>query len=401
MAGVASPADRRPTARKDPSVDLMEYQGKNLFRRLGIPTTPQGDVAATPEEAERLAAGFGVPVMVKAQVLAGGRGKAGGVKYCDDPAAARARAADILGLDIKGHTVEKVLVEPASDIAEEYYLSVMFDRVSKGYKVIASVEGGVDIEEVNRARPERVVKRDVDPLAGLDRDGAADIVDAAGYPPVAREQSVELLVSLYEGFVACDATLLEINPLILTGDGRVLALDSKASIDSSALFRHDDLAGEQEAVGGHPLEVAAKKQGLQYVKLDGNIGVMGNGAGLVMSTLDVVSEVGGRPANFLDAGGGASAESMATGIAFVLGDADVDTMFVNIFGGITRCDDVARAVLGAIDQIGEVRQQLVVRLDGTNAEQGRALLADSGHAGIVPAVDMIEAARTAVEIANR
>lgn len=377
-------------------MDLMEYQGKELFRRLGVPTTPRGEVASSAEEAERLAATLGTPVMVKAQVLTGGRGKAGGVAYCADPAEARARAGDILALEINGHAVHRVLVEPASDIAEEYYLSVMYDRVSKGYKVIASVEGGVEIEEVNRTAPHKVVKRDVDPTVGLDAAAAADIVAAAGFPSAAADHTVALLQRLYEGFVTADATLMEINPLILTGDGQVIALDSKVSIDSNALFRHEDLAQWQEAVGGHPLEVEAKQKGLQYVKLDGNIGVMGNGAGLVMSTLDVVSEVGGRPANFLDAGGGASAESMATGIAFVLSDPDVDTMLINIFGGITRCDDVANAVLGALEQIGEVSQQLVVRLDGTNADKGREILEHAGHPNVAPARDMIDAAKTAV-----
>ncbi len=376
-------------------MDLMEYQGKDLFRHYGVPTAPQGAIATTAEEAERLAADFGVPVMVKAQVLAGGRGKAGGVKYCPDPQTAGARARDILGLDIKGHPVEKVLVEPASDIAEEYYLSVLYDRVSKGYKVIASVEGGVEIEEVNAATPEKVIKRDIDPTVGLDRATAAEIIDAAGFPPAARDQTIDLLVTLAEGFVAADATLFEINPLILTEQGTVIALDSKVSIDGNALFRHEELAAQQETGGGEPLEVEAKRKGLQYVKLDGNIGVMGNGAGLVMSTLDVVSEVGGRPANFLDAGGGASAESMAVGIEFVLSDPDVDVMLINIFGGITRCDDVARAVLDALAQLGDPRQTIVVRLDGTNAEKGRAMLEQAGNPKVRAGAGMIEAAQTA------
>jgi succinyl-CoA synthetase beta subunit len=386
-------------------MDLMEYQGKNLFRRLGIPTTPQGEIATTPGEAERLAASFGAPVMVKAQVLTGGRGKAGGVKYCADPAAARANAEAVLGLDIKGHVVEKVLVEPASDIAEEYYLSVLHDRVSKGYKVIASVEGGVEIEEVNRTHPEKVVKRDVDPTSGLPGSMAREILDGAGFPEASAAQAADLLGKLYEGFVASDATLFEVNPLILTAEGRVIALDSKVSIDDNALFRHPDLAAEAETGAGHPLEVEAKRRGLQYVKLDGDIGIMGNGAGLVMATLDVVAEAGGKAANFLDAGGGASAESMAEGIAFVLSDPDVDAMLVNIFGGITRCDDVARGVLGAIEMIGEVRQHLrqhlVVRLDGTNAEEGRRILADADIPNLVTAEKMLEGAEKVVELARR
>ena len=376
----------------------MEYQGKELLRRLGIPTTPPGEVATTAEEAARLAEGFATPVMVKAQVLTGGRGKAGGVTYCATPQEARDGAAAVLGRQINGHGVDRVLVEPASDVAEEYYLAVLFDRVSKGYKIIASVEGGVEIEEVNRRAPHKVVQHAVDPTVGLDAAAAGEVIDRAGFPAAARDQTVSLLRRLYDGLVSVDATLMEINPLTLTGGERVIALDAKVSIDSNALFRHEDLAGWQEAVGGHPLEVAAKAKGLQYVKLDGNIGVMGNGAGLVMSTLDVVSEVGGQPANFLDAGGGASAESMATGIAFVLSDPDVETMFINIFGGITRCDDVAHAVLGAIEHIGEVTQPMVVRLDGTNAEQGRAILERAGHPKVVAAADMIDAAQQAVAL---
>ena len=382
-------------------MDLMEYQGKDLFRSLDIPTAPQGEIATSAQEAASIAERFGVPVMVKAQVLTGGRGKAGGVKYAEDAAAAREHAEAILGLDIKGHTVEKVLIEPASDIAEEYYVSVLHDRVSKGYKVIASVEGGVDIEEVNRTRPEKVIKADIDPTVGLGADLAGKIVEQAGFPDDIRDDTTQLLVKLYEGFVSSDATLFEVNPLVKTVEGRVIALDSKVSIDNSALFRHEDLAAQAETGTGEDLEVEAKRKGLQYVKLDGDIGIMGNGAGLVMSTLDVVVQAGGRPANFLDAGGGASAESMAEGIAFVLSDPAVKTMLVNIFGGITRCDDVARGVLGALEEIGDVPQQLVVRLDGTNAEEGRRLLIDSGHPNLVAAEKMNDAAEKAVALANQ
>ena len=379
-------------------MDLMEYQGKELFRQLGIPTTPPGQVATTPEEAERLAAGFGVPVMVKAQVLTGGRGKAGGVKFCPDPAAAREAAERILGLDIKGHVVGRVLIEPASDIGEEYYLSVLHDRVSKGYKVIASVEGGVDIEEVNRTTPEKVAKVDIDPTVGLDAATARSILSGAGLQDKVLDQASDLLVRLYEGFVGSDATLFEVNPLILTTDGRVIALDSKVSIDNNAMFRHPEFADLDTAGEGDSLEAQAKAKGLQYVKLDGDIGVMGNGAGLVMSTLDVVNQAGGRPANFLDAGGGASAESMAGGIAFVLSDPDVKAMLINIFGGITRCDDVARGVLGALEQIGEMPQKLVVRLDGTNAEEGRRILSEANHPNLVSAGKMNEAAEQVVAL---
>jgi len=382
-------------------MDLMEYQGKDLFRSFGIPTTPQGEVTGDPETAKRLAEGFGVPVMVKAQVLTGGRGKAGGVKYCKDAAAARDAAEAILGLDIKGHVVRKVLVEPASDIAQEYYLSILTDRVSKGYKIIASVEGGVEIEETNRTAPEKVAKVDVDPTKGLDEGAARQIVAQAGLPQSTRAEAAAFLMKLYAGFVGTDATLFEVNPLILTSDGRVIALDSKVSIDGNSEFRHPDLFADEEMGAGHPLEVQAKKLGLQYVKLDGDIGIMGNGAGLVMSTLDVVTQAGGSPANFLDAGGGASAESMAGGIAHVLSDPDVKVLLVNIFGGITRCDDVARGVLAALEQLGDVEQPLVVRLDGTNAEEARRILAQVGKAGIVPVEKMNEAAQKAVELAGK
>jgi succinyl-CoA synthetase beta subunit len=382
-------------------MDLMEYQGKELFRQHDIPTTPRGEIATTSSEARRHAEAFGVPVMVKAQVLTGGRGKAGGVKYCADADAAEKAAESILGLDIKGHVVERVLVEPASDIAEEYYLSVMHDRVGKGYMVIASVEGGVEIEEVNRTSPEKVVKADLDPTVPFDLDRATTILRDAAFPDDVSDEAAALLVKLYEGFVAADATLFEVNPLIRTTDDRIIALDSKVTIDGSALFRHPELEGWGDVAGGDSLEVAAKKKGLQYVKLDGDIGVMGNGAGLVMSTLDVVTQAGGKPANFLDAGGGASAESMAEGIAFVLSDPQVKTMLVNIFGGITRCDDVARGVLGAIEQLGGLEQQLVVRLDGTNADEGRRILEEADIPQLVAAQQMNEAADTAVQLSQQ
>nr|WP_240606293.1 ADP-forming succinate--CoA ligase subunit beta [Euzebya rosea] len=380
----------------------MEFQGKDLFRAHGIPTTPQGQIATTPEQAEALATEFGVPVMVKAQVLTGGRGKAGGVKYCPDAAAARAAAEAILGLDIKGHVVHKVLVEKASDIGEEYYLSILHDRVSKGYKAICSVEGGVEIEEVNRTQPDKVAKVDINPVDGMSEELANQILDQGAMPTDTRDQQVALLMKLYDGFVASDATLFEINPLIKTEDGRIIALDSKVSIDDNALFRHEDLASLEGPVPddqqGDDLEARAKDKGLQYVKLDGDIGIMGNGAGLVMSTLDVVDQAGGKPANFLDAGGGASAESMADGIAFVLGDPAVKVMLINIFGGITRCDDVANGVLGAMEMLGDVEQKLVVRLDGNAAEEGRRILEEANNPKIVPASQMIEAAEKAVAL---
>ncbi|HWB72265.1 MAG TPA: ADP-forming succinate--CoA ligase subunit beta [Egibacteraceae bacterium] len=386
-------------------MDLMEYQGKELFRRYDVPTPPPGEVAAVPEEAARLAERFAVPVMVKAQVLTGGRGKAGGVAFCQDPTEARASAERILGMDIRGHRVDKVLVEPASDIAEEYYLAVLHDRVGKGYKVVCSAEGGVDIEEVNRRSPEKVVKVDVDPTKGLDPGAARQIVAMAGLPRQAREQAAGLLLRLYAGFVDADATLFEVNPLVLTAGWRVLALDAKVSVDGNALFRHPDFAAWDDPSAADPLEARARKLGLQYVRLDGDIGVLGNGAGLVMSTLDVVSQAGGRPANFLDVGGGADADTMAESLALVLSDERVASVLVNIFGGITRCDLIARGVLEALRRLDgasheAVSQKLVVRLDGTNAEEGRRILAEAAHPSIVAAATMIEAAEQAVALAH-
>jgi succinyl-CoA synthetase beta subunit len=380
-------------------MDLMEYQGKQLFRRFTIPTTPQGWVATTPGEAERAARQAGGPVVVKAQVLTGGRGKAGGVKLAKDAAEARQAAEQILGLDIKGHVVAHVLVEPASDIAEEYYLSILHDRVSKGYKIIVSVEGGVEIEEVNRRTPEKVVKVDVDPTKGLGQDAASQIVSQAGFAPSIRADVVTFLTRLYSGFVACDATLFEVNPLVRTADQRIIALDSKVSIDNNALYRHQDLAALGNTGAADPLEARAKEQGLQYVKLDGDVGVLGNGAGLVMSTLDVVAQAGGRPANFLDVGGGADADKMAAALALVLSDEQVRSVLVNIFGGITRCDLIAEGVLGALAQLGTIPQRLVVRLDGTNAVQGRRILREADHPSIIPVARMLDAAKQAVALA--
>ncbi|MGH8903437.1 MAG: ADP-forming succinate--CoA ligase subunit beta [Egibacteraceae bacterium] len=381
-------------------MDLMESQGKALFRRFGIPTTPEGGVAASADEAELLARSFGVPVVVKAQVLTGGRGKAGGVKLAKDPAAARDAAERILGLDIGGHVVGQVLVEPASDIAEEYYVSILHDRVGKGYKVICSVCGGVDIEEVNRRSPKQVVKIDIDPTKGIDALVATQIASQAGFPLSVRGQVAAFLVRLYAGFVGCDATLFEVNPLVVEADGRLRALDAKVTIDNNALFRHPDLAALGNAEAADPLEAKARQQGMQYVKLDGDVGVLGNGAGLVMSTLDVVSQVGGRPANFLDVGGGADAGTMAASLSLVLSDERVRSVLVNIFGGITRCDLIAEGIIDALKRLGNVPQRLVVRLDGTNAAEGRRILAEAGHPNVVPAEKMIEAAERAVALAG-
>ncbi len=386
-------------------MDLVEYQGKQLFGRNGVPVPPPGHVCTTVEEVAAAAEELGPVTVVKAQVKAGGRGKAGGVKVAPTPAEAVTAAESIFGLDIKGHTVNVIYVEPASDIAEEYYLSVMHDRVGKGYLVIASREGGVDIEEVNRTDPDAVVKQPLLPSEtadGLPMATARDIVTRANFPAEVVDDAADLLVALFAAMVAEDATLVEINPLVRTTDDRVIALDAKVSLDANAAFRHDgyaewEVAGLEEA---DPLEARAKEEGIQYVKLDGSVGVLGNGAGLVMATLDVVAQAGGKAADFLDIGGGASADVMASSLALVLSDPDVKSVFVNVFGGITRGEEVANGILEACDRLGEFPQKLVVRLDGTNAEQGRAILTEAAHPSVVPAATMSEAAEKAVELAG-
>lgn len=386
-------------------MDLVEYQGKQLFARNEVPVPAPGAVCRTVEEVRAAAEELGPVTVVKAQVKTGGRGKAGGVKVATSVEAAVEHAEAIFGLDIKGHVVNVIYVEPASDIAEEYYLSVMHDRVNKGYLVIASREGGVDIEEVNRTRPDAVVKQVLLPSEtadGLPAEVALDIMARANLPEDVRSQAADLLVQLFGALVAEDATLLEINPLVKTADGRVIALDSKVTLDNNAAFRHDDYAEWQ--VDGldndDPLEARAKEQGIQYVKLDGTVGVLGNGAGLVMATLDVVAQAGGKAANFLDIGGGASADVMAQSLSLVLSDPSVKSVFVNVFGGITRGEDVANGILEACDRLGDFPQKLVVRLDGTNAEQGRAILAEADHPSVIAAATMADAAAKAVELAS-
>jgi succinyl-CoA synthetase beta subunit len=343
-------------------------------------------------------------VVVKAQVKTGGRGKAGGVKLATSVEQAREYGESILGLDIKGHTVHVVYVEPASDIVEEYYLSVMHDRVAKGYLVICSRQGGVDIEEVNRTQPEAVVKQQLTPSevqGGLPLETARSIVTRADLPAEVLDAAAELLVTLFAAFQAEDATLCEINPLIRAEGDRVLALDAKVTLDGNAAFRHDDY--DEWKIDGidadDPLEAEAKTKGIQYVKLDGSVGVLGNGAGLVMATLDVVAQNGGRAANFLDVGGGASADAMAESLGLVLRDPSVRSVFINIFGGITRGEEVANGILEATRRLGEFPQKLVVRLDGTNAEEGRRILQEAAHPSVVAAATMQEAAATAVELA--
>jgi succinyl-CoA synthetase beta subunit len=390
-------------------VDLVEFQGKQLFGRNGVPVPPPGTACRSVSEVEEAARALmdrgAEAVMVKAQVKTGGRGKAGGVKYCPSLEAAVEAAEAILGLDIKGHVVQVVYVEWASDIAEEYYLSVMHDRVSKGELIICSVEGGVEIEEVNRTNPEAVVKRTVAPSErddGLPRDVALEVVTEAKFPEDVREEAADLLVALFAAYLAEDATLAEINPLIKTEDGRVIALDAKVTLDDNAAFRHDGY-DEWKLEGldaDDPLEAEAKSKGIQYVKLDGHVGVLGNGAGLVMATLDVVAQNGGRAANFLDVGGGASADAMAESLGLVLSDPDVKSVFINIFGGITRGEEVANGIVEATKRLGDFPQKLVVRLDGTNAEEGRRILEEADLPNVVSKPTMQEAAAEAVRLAS-
>jgi succinyl-CoA synthetase beta subunit len=386
-------------------MDLVEYQGKQLFERNGVPVPPAGKICRTPDEVEQAARDLGGMTVIKAQVKMGGRGKAGGVKLAKSPEEAREHAEAIFGLDIKGHIVNVIYVEPGSDIAEEYYLSVMHDRVNKGYLVICSREGGMDIEEVNRTNPDAVVKEPLLPSEtadGLPRERALDIMTRANLPERAREQAADLLVGLFAAMKAEDATLMEINPLILTTEGRVLALDAKVSLDGNADFRHDDY--DEWKIEGldsdDPLEAEAKAAGIQYVKLDGSVGVLGNGAGLVMATLDVVAQHGGKAANFLDVGGGASADAMAESLGLVLKDPAVKSVLINIFGGITRGEEVANGIVEATNRLGDFPQKLVVRLDGTNAEEGRRILDEAGLASVVTAPTMDEAAEKAVGLAS-
>ncbi|WP_444962469.1 ADP-forming succinate--CoA ligase subunit beta [Nocardiopsis sp. M1B1] len=393
-------------------MDLFEYQAKQLFAEYGVPV-PQGKVASTAAEARAIADEFaaaGKPrVVVKAQVKTGGRGKAGGVKVADGPEDAQAKAEQILGMDIKGHTVHRVLVEEASDIAEEYYFSFLLDRANRTFLSICSAEGGMDIEEVAETNPDAVAKFPVDALTGAPASIAAEIVKAGKLPEAAVEGATEVITKLWDAFVGKDATLVEVNPLILTKDGRVVALDGKVTLDENAEFRQD-LESLTFAEEGDPLEVAAKAKGLNYVKLDGEVGIIGNGAGLVMSTLDVVAYAGEahggvKPANFLDIGGGASAEVMANGLDIILGDPSVKSVFVNVFGGITACDAVANGIVQALELLesrgDDVSKPLVVRLDGNNAELGREILTKRAHPAVRQVDTMDGAAAQAAELAAK
>jgi len=379
-------------------VDLYEYQGKQLFARFGIPVS-DGRLATAPEEARAAAEEIGGPVVVKAQVLTGGRGKAGGVKLANDPAEAEAKARDILGLDINGHVVRKIWIEQASEIAKEYYLSITFDRGTKQPLFMLTTEGGVEIEQVARENPDALARLHVDPLEGFQPYQARRLIyGAAIEDPGEQKQILGIIEKLYKCFVESDAMLTEINPLIVTPDGEVRALDSKFTVDDSALFRHPNIAEMRDVEAADPHEQLAREKGVTYVKLDGEVGILGNGAGLAMSTVDVVVVAGGRPANFCDLGGGGDAQGVVDALEVITSDDQVRSIFFNIFGGITRGDEVARGILTALDQM-KIELPIVVRLDGTNAEEGRRLLTEAAPANLHVEPTMLEAAQRAVELA--
>jgi len=382
----------------------MEYQAKELFAKHDVPVT-LGIVASTPAEARAAAEELGV-VVVKAQVKAGGRGKAGGVKLAKTPDEAEAHAEAILGMEIKGLTVNRVLIAPAASIEEEYYFSFLLDRANRQYLCIASVEGGVEIEEVAKTNPDAVKQIPIDPGSGVDEEKAKAIVAEAGFPDALTDQAVQTVLTLWKVFVEEDATLVEVNPLARLAGDKLEALDGKVSLDENADFRHEDHAAFEDKSAADPLEAKAKEKGLNYVKLDGAVGIIGNGAGLVMSTLDVVAYAGEahggvKPANFLDIGGGANAQVMADGLDVILNDEQVKSVFVNVFGGITACDEVAKGIVGALEILGdEENKPLVVRLDGNNVEEGRRILNEANHP-LVTLVDTMDgAADKAAELAN-
>jgi succinyl-CoA synthetase beta subunit len=380
-------------------VDLYEYQGKELFRRAGIPVS-DGRLAANPIEAREAAQQLGCPVVVKAQVLTGGRGKAGGIKLAATPAEAEEQAKAILGLDIRGHVVRRLWIEKASDIAKEYYLSLTFDRGARKPLFMFTTQGGVDIEEVAATSPEALVRLHVDPLEGFHPWQARRLVYGAGVEDTSEQKQIAAVVGqLFEAFTRFDAMLCEINPLIVTPDGEVRALDSKFTVDDNALYRHPDIAEMRDVAAVDPLEALAREKGVTYVKLDGQVGVLGNGAGLTMSTVDVVTFAGGAPANFCDLGGGGDAQGVVDALEVITRDPQVSAIFFNIFGGITRCDEVARGILQALGQM-ELDLPLVVRLDGTNADEGRSILADAASANLHVEPTMLDAARRAVELSR-
>ncbi len=385
-------------------MDLFEYQAKELFAKHDVPTTP-GRVTTSADDARAIAEEIGKPVMVKAQVKTGGRGKAGGVKYAATPEDAYNHAKNILGLDIKGHIVKKLLVSEASDIAEEYYISFLLDRANRTYLAMCSVEGGMEIEEVAATKPDRLAKVPVNAVKGVDQAFARSIAEQGHLPSEVLDAAAVTILKLWEMFVAEDATLVEVNPLVRTPDDQILALDGKVTLDANADFRHPDHAEFEDREATDPLELKAKEHDLNYVKLDGQVGIIGNGAGLVMSTLDVVAYAGEKhggvkPANFLDIGGGASAEIMAAGLDVVLGDEQVKSVFVNVFGGITACDEVANGIVNALKMLGDAATKpLVVRLDGNNVEEGRRILAEANHPLVTEIDTMDGAADKAAEMA--
>ncbi|MDQ0261887.1 ADP-forming succinate--CoA ligase subunit beta [Sinomonas atrocyanea] len=386
-------------------MDLFEYQARDLFEAHGVPVLA-GIVAHTPEEAKAAAEKIGGVTVVKAQVKVGGRGKAGGVKVAKTADEAFEYATNILGMDIKGHTVKRVMIAAGADIAEEFYFSVLLDRANRNYLAMCSVEGGMEIEQLAVERPEALAKVPVDPAVGIDAAKAAEIVETAGFAPELREKVADVIVKLWDVFKGEDATLVEVNPLVRTGAGDIIALDGKVSLDENAGFRHAEHEALVDKDSEDPLEAKAKALDLNYVKLDGEVGIIGNGAGLVMSTLDVVAYAGEKhgnvkPANFLDIGGGASAEVMANGLGIILGDEQVKSVFVNVFGGITACDAVANGIVGALNKLGEsANKPLVVRLDGNNVDEGRRILHEANHPLVTLAENMDQGADKAAELAN-
>jgi succinyl-CoA synthetase beta subunit len=386
-------------------VDLFEYQAKQLFEKYDVPVS-LGEVATTPDEAEAIAERIGGVTVVKAQVKIGGRGKAGGVKVAKTPAEARVAAEAILGMDIKGLTVHRVLVDPGAQIEEEFYVSYLLDRANRTFLAMASYEGGMEIEQLAVERPDALAKVPVDAIAGVDESKAREIVAAARFPAEVADKVAAVLVKLWDAFVGADATLVEVNPLAKVASGEVIALDGKVTLDENANFRQPGNAAFEDVGAVDPLEQKAKEKGLNYVKLEGEVGIIGNGAGLVMSTLDVVAYAGEKhggvkPANFLDIGGGASAEVMAAGLDIILNDPSVRSVFVNVFGGITSCDAVANGIVGALAMLGsEASKPLVVRLDGNNVIEGRRILTDAAHPLVTLVDTMDDAADKAAELAN-
>lgn len=387
-------------------MDLFEYQARDLFEANGVPVLA-GAVATTPEEAQKAAEKIGGKVVVKAQVKIGGRGKAGGVKLAENPADAFEKAKAILGMDIKGHTVHKVMIAGAAPIESEYYLAILLDRAARTFLVMASVSGGMDIEEVAHKTPEKLAKVHVDPNEGISADKALEIVRQGGFPVEVEKSVADVLVTLWKTFKDSDATLVEVNPLVKTTDGRIIALDGKVTLDDNSAFRHPDHESLIDHAATNPLEALAKEKDLNYVKLDGEVGVIGNGAGLVMSTLDVVAYAGEKfggvkPANFLDIGGGASAQVMADGLFIILGDPAVKSVFVNVFGGITACDAVANGIVQALSMLGDkATKPIVVRLDGNNVLEGRRILNEANHPLVQQLDTMDGAAAKAAELAAK